>query len=93
MWAPAFCDEASARAREYSAEAGDRSPSGGAAGRANPQPGCAGSLANAAEVNAAFSGEIAARQDQSVCRMVSNVLHELAIDGIAGPAARRSWPL
>jgi hypothetical protein len=34
----------------------------------------------------------AARQDQSICRMVSNVSHELAIDRIAGPAARRSWP-
>jgi hypothetical protein len=36
--------------------------------------------------------EIAACHDQSVGRVVSNVLHELAIDGTAGPAARRFWP-
>jgi hypothetical protein len=59
---------------------------------ANPQLDCVGSWANAAEVIAAPFNEIAACHDQSVCRAVSNVLHELAIDGIAGPAARRSWP-
>ena len=59
---------------------------------ANPQLECLGSLADAAEATATPLREIAACRDQSVGRVVSNVLHELAIDGIAGPAARRSWP-
>ena len=37
---------------------------------------------------AAIFAETPACHDQSVRRMVSNVLHELAIDRIAGPAAR-----
>jgi len=49
--------------------------------------------ANADEGSAAIFAETAACRDQSVRRMVSNVLHELAADWIAGPAARRSWPL
>jgi hypothetical protein len=57
---------------------------------ANLQLECVGSLTDAAE---GVRENIAAWRDQSVCRLVSNVMHELAIDGIAGPVARRSWSL
>jgi hypothetical protein len=47
----------------------------------------------AVHANLGVPENFAAWHDQSVCRLVSNVMHELAIDGIAGPAARRSWSL